>query len=431
MDVSHLQLLSSAVSAMSIFLSFMVLSLPSCLSEVSTFVERGHNETTFSEGLTLGFSKLSEPDITTDILHCNTALYAQPDAMTSNFSIVATQDKPTVMASQIQRQMMEEEEEELMEAAQNMPGEVGSLYLFPTEEGVVEECQTEESSSHDAAHGQHEDAAGMLQTSERDDTAESEEDKNRVEAQTEEENEEDGSADSQAEEEEGGGDSQPEEEVATKSHSEEEEVVSDSQTEEEEGAVDSQTEDLGAVEEKGDVVEYQSGQEDPAAGGLADSQTEDDDEEEGEVESQPEEDVATRSRSEEEEVVPDSQTEEGEKEEGAVESQTEESGAVEEEGDVVEYQSGQEDPSEGGLVDSQAEDELDGVAEEEDDEQASEQLAPNFEHISRRSHYSAGGVMLVREAEGLSDSTEAGEDIKKKHFPVNIRAVTNNCIHHW
>ncbi|XP_030256917.1 retinitis pigmentosa 1-like 1 protein isoform X2 [Sparus aurata] len=410
------------------------------MGEVSTFVERGHNETTFSEGLTLGFSKLSEPDITTDILHCNTALYAQPDAMTANFSIVATQDKPTVMASQIQRQMMEEEEEEeeeLMEAAQNMPGEVGSLYLFPTEEGVVEECQTEESSSHDATHGQHEDAAAMLQTSERDDTAESEEDKNRVEAQTKEENKEDGSADSQAEEEEeeeeeeGGVDSQPKEEVATKSQSEEEEVVLDSQTEEEEGAVDSQTEVLGAVKEEGDAVEYQIGQDDPAAGGLADSQTEDDEEEEGEVESQPEEDVATRSRSEEEEVVPDSQTEEEEKEEGAVESQTEESGAAEEEGDVVEYQSGQEDPSEGGLADSQAEDELDGVAEEEDDEPASEQLAPNFEHISRRSHYSAGGVMLVREAEGLSDATEAewSDGKSKAHSAVDVHSSLEMGTH--
>ncbi|KAM8730152.1 uncharacterized protein cenpt isoform 1-T2 [Acanthopagrus schlegelii] len=400
------------------------------MGEVSAFVERGHNETTFSEGFTLGLSKLSEPDITTDILHCNTALYAQPDAMTANFSIVATQDKPTVMASQIQRRMMQEEEKEeegRMEAAQNMPGEMGSLYLFPTEEDVVEEHQIEERSSHGAAHGQHEDAAAMLQTSEKDDTAESEEDEKRVE-----ENEEDGSADSHAaeEEEEGEVDSQPEEEVATKSQSEEEEFVSDSQTEEEAGAVDSQTEDLGAVEEEGDVVEYQSGQEDPAAGGLADTQTEDEEEEEdGGVESQPEDDVATRSRSVEEEVIPDSRTEE--KEEGAVESQTEESGAVEEEGDVVEYQSGREDTSEGGLADYQAEDELDGVAEEEDDEQASEQLAPNFEHISHRSHYSGGGVMLVREAEGLSDATEAewSDGKSKAHSAVDAHSSLEMGTH--
>ncbi|XP_073345925.1 uncharacterized protein cenpt isoform X2 [Pagrus major] len=362
------------------------------MGEVSTFVERGHSETAFSEGFTMGFSKLSEPDITTDIVHCNTALYAQPDAMTSNFSIVATQDKPTVMASQLQRQMIEEEE--LMEAEQNMPGEVGSLYLFPTEE-VVEELQIEESSSRSlskddsgmaespkeewksAAHGQHEDAAAMLQpereeegTSERDDRAESEEDENRVESQTEEENEEDGLADSQTEEddEEGGVDSQPEEDVAAGSQSEEEEVAPESQTEDEE-----------------------------------------------------EEGGATRSQSEEEEVVPDSQTEE----ESAVDSQTQELGAVEEEGDVVEYQSGQEDPAEGGSADSQAEDEHDGKPEEEDGEQASEQLEPDFEHISRRAHYSAGGVLLVREAEGdLSDATEAGwsDGKSKAHSAGDVRS---------
>ncbi|TNN46756.1 Centromere protein T [Liparis tanakae] len=106
----------------------------------SVQVEQGLSETAYSEGFTLGLSKLSEPDLTTDILHCNTALYAQTDGATSSFSVIATQDKPTVMASQIQRQMEEEEEE--MEAEHGKPGKDKSMYAFPTEEGP--EPQNEE-----------------------------------------------------------------------------------------------------------------------------------------------------------------------------------------------------------------------------------------------------------------------------------------------
>ncbi|XP_035515992.1 centromere protein T [Morone saxatilis] len=300
------------------------------------------NETTFSEGFTLGLSKLSEPDITTDILHCNTALYAQPDAMTSNFSIVATQDKPTVMASQLQRQMIEEEEQ--TEAEQSKPEKEKSMYLFPTEEGVVAEPLNEECFSRSVDNGtadvqpeDPEEAAAMSKV-----MSEEEEEENRVEAQTEEEeyqNEEKESADdSQTEEvEEGGVDSQPEEDVAARSQSEDEEVAADSQTEEddEEGAVDSQTEAEGAAESQSeeDVAEYQD---DPAAG----------------------------LQSEEEDV---------------------------------------------GLADSQPEDEHDREPGEEDDEQASEQLPRDLEHISRRAHSSGGGVMPVIEAgRDLADTTDAG-----------------------
>ncbi|XP_019126447.2 centromere protein T isoform X4 [Larimichthys crocea] len=331
------------------------------MGEVKSFVmaERGLSDTTYSEGFTLGLSKLSEPNITADIVHCDTALYAQPEAMTSSFSMVAPQDKPTVMASQLQRQLVEVEQEEPMEAEQSKLAEEKSAYLFPTEEGAVAEPQNEECFSQseedvDAAEfkkeerkstagGQPEDAAAMSKSEEdeaesqtriTDDTAPSEEKEKTMGAQTEEESDTD---------------SQAEEDAATRSQSEEEEGTADSQHEEEEGGVDSQSED----------------------------------------------DVAARSQSEEEE-------EEEEEEEGAV--------AV--------YQSDQEDPAEGGLTDSQPEDEHDDeeeVVEEEDDEQASGDLEGGLEHISRRTRLSAGGVMPVIKAGG--DIADAGwsKDKSKAH----------------
>ncbi|KAF1373886.1 hypothetical protein PFLUV_G00243580 [Perca fluviatilis] len=174
------------------------------MAGVSSFVqlERGLSET---EDFTLGQSKLSEPDITADILQCDTALYARPDAMTSSFSFVASQDKPTVLASQFQKQM---EQEEQMEAEQSKLGTEKSTYSFPTEEGAEpqnEKCFSQSEKDADAAEfqkekekstadGRLEDAAAMSeeeeciaesQTSVSNDTAESEEEENGVEAEKE------------------------------------------------------------------------------------------------------------------------------------------------------------------------------------------------------------------------------------------------------
>lgn len=84
--------------------------------------EQGLSETAYSEGFTLGLSKLSEPDITTDIVHCNTELYAQSEGIMANASTIATQDKPTVMASQIQRHM-----EQQLDQPHSFPMEDNSL----------------------------------------------------------------------------------------------------------------------------------------------------------------------------------------------------------------------------------------------------------------------------------------------------------------
>ncbi|XP_059180768.1 protein IWS1 homolog isoform X2 [Centropristis striata] len=394
---------------------------------VSSFVqaEQGLSETAYSEGFTLGLSKLSEPDITTDILHCNTALYAQPDAMTSNFSIIATQDKPTVMASQLQRQMEEEEEveEEQMEVEEGKLGKEKSTYAFPTEEGAEpqdEVCFSQSEEDADAAESQEEEeespADGQLETASavseeeegsaesqtgvRDDTAESEDEENKEEA-GDSQTEEDAAVNSQteAEEEEGGVNSQPEEDAAPTSTSEEEEVVPDTQTED--VAVNSQTE-------------------------------EEEEEEEAEDDSQPEEDVAPTFTSEEEEVVPDTQMKEDD-DEGAIDSQTEEEGAVDlqPEEDVAEArsQSEEEEDVADDLADSQPEEEYDRKQNEEDVEEASEQQ----EHISRRAQRSEGGlIMPVIEAEGdLADATDAGwsDGKSKAHSSLELGSPERGQLH--
>ncbi|XP_022056124.2 centromere protein T isoform X1 [Acanthochromis polyacanthus] len=330
-------------------------------------VQRDLGETAFSEGFTLGLSKLSEPDITTDIVNCNTALYDQPDAITSNFSIVATQDKPTVMASQLQRQI---EQEEQVEKEQSNLG--NNIYVFPSEEEVGDEveidtCDSESPSQEDVEEAvqdpavvlkpEEEDVAES-QTSVTDDVAESEEEANRVETQTEEE---------------GATDSRPEEDVEAGSNSEEAEVAPDLQTEEEEeNAAEAQTEDESAVD------------------------------------SQPEEDVeAGSSQAGEDEAAPASQTEkEDEEEDGEAESQTEEGGALSQfEGDAeVESQSDREE----GEAESQNNDDDNGKQKEE--EQTSKQLKGALDHISQRAYRSEGALIVpVRKAgEDLANNTVAG-----------------------
>ncbi|XP_032358323.1 centromere protein T isoform X2 [Etheostoma spectabile] len=374
---------------------------------LSSFVqlEQGLSETALSEGFSLGQSKLGGPDITANILHCDTALYARPDAMTSSFSFVATQDKPTVMASQLQRQM---EQEEQMEAEQSKLGKEKSMYAFPTEEGAepqIEKGISQSEEDADAAEFQKDKEKSTSDGHLEDAAAVSEEDENRLEieegaadshteedaatrSQSEEEEpatvsqtEEEGAGDSQTEEKHCGVDSQPEEDVTVRSQSEEEDVAPDSQTEEEGGAGDSQIEKEISVDlqsEEDVTARSQSEEEDVAPdsqteeGGAGDSQIE----KEISVDLQSEEDVATRSQSEEEEGIPDCQPKEGtvdlqseedvatrsqsEEEEGAPDRQTEEEeGAVdlqpeedvsaksqsEEEGDLTEHQSDQEDPA--------------------------------------------------------------------------------------
>lgn len=93
------------------------------------------NNTAFPDDLTLGLSKFVEPDITADVVNCNTALYDRHDALAPSLLMVPTQDKPTVMASQLQREMIEAGHEESTEVDQEKLLEDGNLDQFsPTDE---------------------------------------------------------------------------------------------------------------------------------------------------------------------------------------------------------------------------------------------------------------------------------------------------------
>ncbi|CAJ1081090.1 centromere protein T [Xyrichtys novacula] len=330
------------------------------LGEVTSFLQpkQGLSETAHSEGFTLGLSKLGEPDLTTDIIHCSTALYAQPDAMTSNFSV------HTGTETQLQEQISEIKQSKLRVEK--------SSCVFPTEEEA--EPQEEQRFSE------------SQEDSDRGDIAESDKQENLVAAHTEEKEVVDYGTE---EENQGVGvDSEPEEDAASRSQSDGEEVIQDTPAEKGDGEEDSQTE-----EEREGVVDSQNDEEEDAA----DSQTGG---EEG-ADSQDGEEDAVETQSEEEEIPPDSHSQ---REDEAVYSQTEEDNVPdslpveEEEEDLADDASDPGDPAEGGSLESKHEDEHNEEQEEEDVEQAPVHL----EHISRRAHLSEGGLVQIAEAE-LSD----------------------------
>ncbi|XP_028287066.1 centromere protein T isoform X2 [Parambassis ranga] len=282
----------------------------------SSFVQAQQDlaEVTNSEGFTLGLSKLSEPDITTDIVHCNTALYALPNATTSNFSIVATQDKPTIMASQIQRDMREKVEETRME------GELGkekSMYLFPNEEEDMARFPLQEEA--DGGETLKEEArrrTTMLKSEEKKDVAEfltSLRDDKTVSDEAEEKDAQSEDADN----------SHPVEDVEAGSQSEEQEFEPSSQTEEEKDE-----EEVAADSEFQDNTEAEAEEEEDSA---PDSQTE---EEEEEAHSQSQEDVEAESQSNEDEDVATSQN--GDESDGTMEEE-EEKQALEQQEHVSEH----------------------------------------------------------------------------------------------
>ncbi|XP_041670814.1 centromere protein T [Cheilinus undulatus] len=346
--------------------------------------EHGLSETAYSEGFTLGLSKLSEPDITTDIVHCNTALYAKPDSTTTNYSMVATQDKPTLMASQLQRQMLELEQGELRKEK--------SLYTFPAEEEAVAEHHDEKclsGSEKEEGREPDNDAVGKSvkekvtaesQVDVKGDTAESMEELNVVEVQIKEEE----AADLQTEEEGGEINNEPEEDVANGSQIEEEQDQTDSQSLEEEGVADSQAEEEDAVDSQAEEEEIQPDsqsqeeeeeeqvEEEEKEESVVKSQTEDEEQEDLDSQAE-EEEIQPDSQSQEEEEEDEEQLEEEEKEKSAVGSQTEdeEQEDVDSQAEEEEIQSGsqiqEEEEKEECAIESQTEEDVvDSQAEEEE-----------------------------------------------------------------
>lgn len=366
---------------------------PSCHPGMSSFgpVEQGLGESTHSEGFTLGLSKLSEPDITADIVNCNTALYAQADAMTSNFSIIATQDKPTVVASQLQKDMREMEPEEQMEVEQSKL-ETDQLCVFPTED------ESEKKEARRTVYSKPEDVLAksdgdedvvQSRTGVSEDAAQFEDVEERAEVALNSELEQGVEAGSQAEEEAEADSKTEEEEVE-----EDEEDVVDSNTDG--GTADSQIEkgdDAGSQSEDENVAEDQTEEEEEDKRGVEESQTG----------SQSEEGAEASTQSEEEDVVLDSQTEKDE-EDGGTEYHTDEVVAALPEEDV----SGQSERNEH-VTKSENENDFE-IFSGENEEEASAQLKHDSELISRRAYRSEGGLIVpvTEAAEDFPNATFAG-----------------------
>ncbi|XP_019738968.1 uncharacterized protein cenpt isoform X2 [Hippocampus comes] len=199
------------------------------------------------ETITLGLSELGDLEVTADIIHCNTALYAKPDATAApDLSTVATQDKATVLASQLQR-VSEQDGQKEPDAGPQLP--------------EVSESQARRATANyedQAATSQSEGDAAALEPEE-EDNKEGEVEGIALDSQTEETEHEEASAEEgeaamTSEEEEAGVDSetegvvdsQTEEQVAAPSRSEESdaaEVENDRQRQQEEDEADEEEEE--------------------------------------------------------------------------------------------------------------------------------------------------------------------------------------------
>ncbi|XP_058477976.1 centromere protein T isoform X2 [Solea solea] len=414
------------------------------------------NHSTYSDGFTLGLSELCEPNITTDIINCNTALYTQSDPMASTLSIMATQDKDTVMATQLQRQMSEQEQSKL--------GKDETEFVFPTEVGVMEELQNEQcvpegqlkeevgtaGSQSDEEEAESQSVKGDGEDTGADDS-QSEEDKIRSQSEEEEaepQSEKEGADDSQSgeykvrsqseeaetqSEKEGADDSQSgEDKVRSQSEEEEEAETQSEKGDEEEGPDDfksgedveagSQSEEAETQSEKGDEEEgqddFKSGEDVEAGSQSEEEEAEPQSEKEGADDSQSGEDEV-RSQSEEEKEEAETISEKGDGEEGPDDSQSGgdvEAGSQSEElgDDGEDYQHDQEDPD----TNSQSEDKDMAESRDEDEDEEGKQASEQLEHISRRAHHSQGGLVVpfvtergrsrVHSAGGVHISLEAG-----------------------
>ncbi|XP_024865752.1 centromere protein T isoform X2 [Kryptolebias marmoratus] len=324
----------------------------------SGLVKRNLGEVTNSEEFTLGLSKINESNLTTDIVNCNTALYDQPDAMTSNFSIIGTQDKPTLMPSQLPTDQEE-----------NGSRRDKSLDLFPSEKAATgprnEECVSDPEAQEDIADTEPQTEEGQNQLDDGSEVAsEPEEEEDAVESETNTDDRTE-SKEVEAQIREEGADS--EENEGLDELIEKEEISSDSQREEdkmvekEECAVGSQSED----DEEGSQSEEEAALgSQPEEEGAADSRTE---EVAASFPSQDEADAGT----DEEEVSPDSQP----KEEGAADSQTEE----------VASSFPSQDEAE---VASQSKEEAEDVAESQTEEEHKEEEEEQLEDGVLRFHVS-------------------------------------------
>ncbi|XP_034049365.1 retinitis pigmentosa 1-like 1 protein [Thalassophryne amazonica] len=371
-------------------------------------VDQSLSETAHIEGFSLGFP---EPELSTDIFSCNTALYAQSDAMTSNINLLATQDKPTVLASQLHGEMGVGEQNQLagVKLTSGFTIKEVAAVANPTEECSSVKSQSEDVDSSESPNKEEKSktdyqpeatAAAISQSLfKEDDIA--------AEFHTEEES----VADSQGVEE-AGANSEGGEEVAAHSQSGADVAVTHSQGGEDEEAADhsqgGEDEEAAAHSQGGEDEEAaahsQSGEDEEEA--AADSQG-GEDEEEAAADSQGGED--------EEEAAADSQGGEEEEEEAAADSQGGEDD--EEEEAAADSQGGEDDEeeeeaaadSQGGEDDEEEEEAAADSQGGEDDEEEAAADSQGGEDEEEAAADSQGGEDEEEEEEAAADS-QGGED---------------------
>ncbi|XP_061519991.1 uncharacterized protein cenpt [Phycodurus eques] len=291
--------------------------------------EPGPSETTHADTVTLGLSKWDEFEVTNDIIHCNTALYPQPDSAAPDLSVSAMHDKSTVMASQLQR-VLEEGGQRLLDVTESQKRrttadceEEDSDFQIKGWNGIGRGACSPLEEEEDPATSENEEAAPPTEEGEDVKTSEEEEEDALIskeeEAATLPEEEEDALCEEEedaliSEEEEAA--TPPEEEEDAISEEEEDALISEKEEaeippEEEEDALISEEEEAATPpeEEEDAMICEEEG---------ADSKTEDG------VDSHSEEDAAAGSQSEEKDVAEDEN--DGRQEEGEEEEEEEEEG---------------------------------------------------------------------------------------------------------
>ncbi|XP_029702229.1 centromere protein T-like [Takifugu rubripes] len=363
---------------------------------MSSFVGLGPSDNTCTEGLTLGLSTLSEPDITTDIVQCDTdrdtrlkeesttrSHYKEEESARDSQTEESDGDPQPEVDVSTGTQSQEEEEEEEGAQKSHSEEECGDpqpeVEVFTGSQSQEEEEEGAQTSHSEEECGDPEPEVEVFTGSQS------------QEEEEEDEEEEEGAQKSHSEEE--CGDPEPEVEVSTGSQSQEEE-------EEEEGAQEShKEEECGDPEPEVEVFTGSQSQEE---------EEEDEEEEEGAQKShseeecgdpEPEVEVSTGSQSQEEE-----EEEEGAQESHTANSQTKDLNPVdcqadEEEEDFADDERGHKNSPEEDLTHSEAEE-----LEEHGDGRVSE------EH---EAHCSGGVAVHATETDGDASDTGCSEDESK------------------
>lgn len=326
----------------------------------SSIVGLGPSDTAYSEGFTLGLSKLSKADITTDIIHCDTTVDVQPDATACD--VFQSEEESRSRSHYIEREAAGDSQTEEGDGDPEHKAHLSARSGFVEEEDeTAKDSQAEEG---DEDSQPEVDASTRLQSQEDHETG-------------------------QSFEEECSGNFQPKVDVPARSRSveEEDETAQDSQTETGDGDCQPEVDASTRSESQKDQETGQNAEEEECGG-----------------DSQPKVDVPDESRSveDEDETAQDSQT---------LTAQTKEVSAVdchsEEEENIADDERDRKNSTQEDLSHSQAEDEE--LEEGGDGHQSEEQ--EHAEHHNYRDHCSGGGVINATEPDGVT--SEMGENSKK------------------